>query len=138
MYEGDQATARWRDVAAADVCRGGGGGGGGGGQMLWWRRPRDWAGSQAEEESRVRSDSRPYGETLPVSSPVDHFLVENEGKRAANLGLVGFQRAAKIGPGEIGTGKIGLGNSQRFLREFGLPKKAQWTMGSGKETVMWI
>jgi len=50
--------------------------------------------------------------------------VENEGKRAANLGLVGFQRAPKIDPGEIGMGKIGPGNSQGSLQQFGLPKKA--------------
>ena len=50
--------------------------------------------------------------------------MENEGKRAANLGLVGFQRAPKFGPWEIGTGEIGPWNSQGSLWEFGLPKKA--------------
>ena len=82
--------------------------------------------ARAEEELRVRGQSRlaegMHGETLLASSLVDCFRVENEGKRAAILGLVGCQRARRFAPGLIGTGQIGPGKSPGSTRERLLPK----------------
>jgi len=78
---------RLSSEAEAEAVVGGGGGGG-------WRRRREG----------TRLATRERRETLPASSLVESFRVENEGNVAAILGLVGCQMAQQFGPGEIGTG----------------------------------
>ena len=75
------------------------------------RRRRPDAGAEAEAvvggggvARGSRLATRERRETLPASSLVESFRVENEGIAAAILGLVGCQMAQQFGPGEIGTG----------------------------------
>ena len=96
------------------------------------RRQRPDAGAEAEAvvggggvARGSRLATRERRETLPASSLVESFRVENEGIAAAILGLVGCQMAQQFGPGETGTGQIGPGKSPGSRRECGLPKLAE-------------
>ena len=111
------------------------------------RRQRPDAGAEAEAvvggggvARGSRLATRERRETLPASSLVESFRVENEGIAAAILGLVGCQMAQQFGPGETGTGQIGPGKSPGSRRECGLPKLASdrglQGEGAGKTSIV--